>query len=401
MKRKLISFCLVALFGIAGARGGLTLTVPEVSIARGGTSNVVIYFDFGTQPYTAYQFDIAYPEGISSVADGEGCPSFIPGDIYTTEHVVSSIYTPQGLDRFQCFSPGSKPFTAQSGTLLILPVKAQKNLAEGTYQATISPIEFVQTDATPDRPEPVTFNIIVNSQVVLDETSTLSPAAASGVEAVVRRTIKADEWSTLCLPFAMTEAQVKEAFGNDVKLADFTGTETEHDASEHVKGITVNFESTNAIEANHPYIIKVSQPVSEFMVSGVDVVPDEEAACIEFDNGRTDSRRIVYSGFYGTYRAGTVLNKYTLFLHDNLFWYSTGETKMKAFRAYFDFLDVLTEVEEAGVKILAVIDGMATSIGSLAPALPLGEEATYNLAGQRVGKSYKGIVVENGRKTIK
>lgn len=53
------------------------------------------------------------------------------------------------------------------------------------------------------------------------------PEAAEGVNVRVKRTIKANEWSTLVLPFAMTAEQVKSAFGNDVQLADFTGVETE------------------------------------------------------------------------------------------------------------------------------------------------------------------------------
>ena len=39
----------------------------------------------------------------------------------------------------------------------------------------------------------------------------------------VKRTINANEWSTICLPFAITAEQVKGVFGDDVQLGDFTG----------------------------------------------------------------------------------------------------------------------------------------------------------------------------------
>ena len=395
MKQKFISLCAVA-------KAGVTLNVPDVNIIPGGTSNVVICFNLGNQPYTAFQFDIDYPEGISSVSDAGGNPSFIRGDAYSESHNVSSIYTLQGLDRFQCFSVSSTPFSAQNGTLLILPIKAQKTLAEGTYQATISPIEFVQTDATPDRPDAVTFNITVDRNVVLDETSIVPPASASGVNVQVKRTIDANKWSTICLPFAMQEDLVKECFGDDVLLCDFAGTETYFDNDNNVTRITVNFNDAKAIAANHPYIIRVSQPVAEFSVENVDIVAGEDEAFVEFDNGMSGSRRVVYSGFYGTYHAGTLLDKYTLFLSDNLFWYSMGKTKLKAFRAYFNFLDVLTEMEEAGAKVNLRTNNHETGINSTGGFRQTdATKSTYNLAGQRVGSNYKGIVIVNGKKQLK
>lgn len=402
MKQKFISLCAVALMFAVQAKAGVTLNVPDVNIIPGGTSNVVICFNLGNQPYTAFQFDIDYPEGISSVSDAGGNPSFIRGDAYSESHNVSSIYTLQGFDRFQCFSVSSTPFSAQNGTLLILPIKAQKTLAEGTYQATISPIEFVQTDATPDRPDAVTFNITVDRNVVLDETSIVPPASASGVNVQVKRTIDANKWSTICLPFAMQEDLVKECFGDDVLLCDFAGTETYFDNDNNVTRITVNFNDAKAIAANHPYIIRVSQPVAEFSVENVDIVAGEDEAFVEFDNGMSGSRRVVYSGFYGTYHAGTLLDKYTLFLSDNLFWYSMGKTKLKAFRAYFNFLDVLTEMEEAGAKVNLRTNNHETGINSTGGFRQTdATKSTYNLAGQRVGSNYKGIVIVNGKKQLK
>lgn len=156
---------------------GVKISVPDVIVTQGGTSDLVIHFDLGTQAYTAYQLDIAYPDGISSESDSEGHPAFTKGDIYSVRHNVSSVYTAKGLNRFQCYSLQSDEFTAQDGILLNLPIKAQKTLAEGMYQATITPIEFVQTDATPDRPEPITVNIRV---VMPERLATNNYALAKG-----------------------------------------------------------------------------------------------------------------------------------------------------------------------------------------------------------------------------
>ena len=72
----------------------------------------------------------------------------------------------------------------------------------------------------------------------------------------------------------------------------------------------------------------------------------------------------------------------------------------KAFRAYFQFLDVLTEVENAsGIKIWVNPDD-ATGIDNVNANLNH-NDAIYNLAGQRVGKDYKGIVVTKGKKALR
>lgn len=394
MKQKIVSLCVATLMAIAQGYSGVTLTVPEVNIGQGGTSYVIINYDLGTTAYTAYQFEIAYPEGISSVNDSDGNPSFIKGEVYNDNHSVSSSVTTEGKSLFQCYSGNSDPFTAQSGTLLMLPIKAQKTLAVGTYQATISPIEFVQTDATPDRPEAITFNITVSSTVVLDELSTIAPTAASGVNVTVLRTINANEWSTICLPFAMTAEQIQTAFGEDVtvELAHFTGYTCNGTT------IIVNFDNVTSIEANHPYLIKVSTSISQFHVNNVTINPSSDPRV----SYKTNNKRL--KDFVGTFVAEfDFYNDAThtpLFLSGNKFWYATENTnKMKAFRGYFDFYD---EVSDASSRITMHFEGDATGIRDLNHETIINNRY-YDLQGRRVeNPAKKGLYIRNGKKmTVK
>lgn len=395
MKQRIMTLCIAALMVVQGYCG-VTLTVPDVNIAPGSSSNVVIYYDLGAEPYTAYQLDIAYPEGISSVSDEDGNPAFTAGDVYNKEHIVSSIYTSKGLDRFQCFSITSLPLTSQSGILLVLPIKAQKTLAEGTYTATISPIEFVQTNATPDRPEAVTFNIKVTKRVVLDESSTVAPSAAEGVEVQVKRTINADEWSTICLPFAMSEEQLTATFGSDVELADFTSWTSQENGDGAIVAINVSFAKVTAMEANHPYIIKVSEKVDEFTVKGVDIAP---VATPTVQVGANNSQR----GFmYGTYVTATIPAE-NLFLSGNKFWYSVGKTQTKAFRGYFKFRDVLEEyygnAANASSRISFSFNDEPTGIVGI--TLSESQDDIFDLQGRKVETPSKGIYIRNGKKLKK
>lgn len=245
-----------------------------------------------------------------------------------------------------------------------------------------------------------------DGRVVLDESSTNLPDAATGVNVSVKRTINAGNWSTICLPFAMTEEQCKEAFGADVKIADFKGTESEFDGEDNVIGIKVKFQSVTSMEENHPYIIKVKEKITEFTADGVTIEPDERA-CIEFDNGETGSSRIVYSGFYGTYVANTVLDKFTLFLSDNKFYYSAGKTKIKAFRGYFAFHDILADVEgNSGAKIAFMVDDIPTHIENYVADRVYLEGAVYTIGGQLIGKNVnknqlkKGVYIRDGKKFV-
>ncbi|MBR6456891.1 MAG: hypothetical protein IKS72_08230, partial [Prevotella sp.] len=236
--------------------------------------------------------------------------------------------------------------------------------------------------------------------IVLDENSTTAPAAASGVNVRVLRTIKANEWGTICLPFAMTAEQVTAAFGPDVKLSDFTGYTATKAANGNTIDITVNFSPVTplAVAANHPYIIKVSNGVTEFSVKDVNIVPAEPT----INRGTEDEPKAIV----GTYVADTTVPNLCLFLNGGNFYYSKGLTRMKGFRAYFDFYDVLTSVansSNAGAKIGLNIEGETTSLNE---ELRMKSEESvgewYSIDGRKLNgePTRKGVYIRDGRKVV-
>ena len=233
--------------------------------------------------------------------------------------------------------------------------------------------------------------------VVLDENSTEVPASASNVDVQVLRTIKANEWSTICLPFTVTGEQVKQAWGEDVQLASFTGWESEEDENGAIVAINVKFTDANpadGIPANTPMLIKVSKAAETATFDGVTIEPEDEPVV---QVGRKASER---GWFYGTYKK-TIVPEENMFLSGNKFWYSTGKTTIKGYRGYFEFRDVLDAYYDGSeVKVYIFFDEDATGISK---SFPSGENLgeAYNLAGQRVAGNYKGIVIENGKKILK
>ena len=244
----------------------------------------------------------------------------------------------------------------------------------------------------------VTGSFIQNIYI-LDENSDNADVLkqAADVAVQLKRTIKADEWSTICLPFTATGEQVKTAFGDDVQLASFTGWESEEDGNGAIVAINVMFTSVSAdegIAANTPMLIKVSETVTEATFDGVTLEPEEEPMV---QVGKKASER---GWFYGTY-AKTIVPEENLFLSGNEFWYSTGKTAIKGFRGYFEFRDVLDAYyDDSEVKVHMLFDDDATGIETIDHS-SLNIDHYYNLAGQRVGKGYKGVVIENGKKVIK
>ena len=241
------------------------------------------------------------------------------------------------------------------------------------------------------------MNVVSAHSVVLDELSTVAPVAATGVNVTVKRTIKADELSTIVLPFAMTGAQVKAAFGDDVELYDFAGYETEENTDEDIIGISIKFNTLDAnagMEANHPYVIKVKADVTSFTADNVDIDPEDDPTVATVKRNKKQ-----WSEFIGTYVANTTLEATNIFLSENKFWYSTGNTKMKAFRAYFDFYDVITEIEDeyGAIKVRLDFDGDATAIDTIA-AGKSAVEGTFDMSGRKIENAQRGLNIVDGKK---
>lgn len=400
MRIKNIVLAVALLAGTVNSLATDKLRVGNVDVAKGNKVVLAIEADFEKDDFIGYQLDVTLPKGLSLELDAGNRPI---ATSYTALDIVGSVLNTANeytVYRFVASKMGNPRIPSGNYTLMSATILADAGLTVGEVMAcSVSSIKFSDANQQGTNLENVDFNVTITDRIVLDENSTAMPEAATGVNLCVKRTINAGEWSTICLPFSMTTAQVKAAFGDDVELGNFCDTESTYDDADNVVGISMSFEDVDEIEANHPYIIKVSEPVTEFMVDQVDIDLAEDDALVEVDNGLTGRRRVVYGGMYGTYHAQTTLEKYALFLNGNQFWYSRGLTKMKAFRAYFIMLDVLSEAEEAASRISLVFgDDATTAIRDIDGKAAVRE--VYSLQGVRVKKPGKGLYIRGGKKMI-
>lgn len=383
MKRNII-LMFIWLAGMLAAHATDGLTVADASIPTGKTGSIDIELTNNDNDFAGFTFNVILPDGVHFVMNGEGKPTFVKTTRFLESHNLLSGNKGTGKGAFGCYSTDA--IKGKSGVILSIPVTVDDAIAVGTkLSAKITEVTFTTVEVTEKVFPDVTFDITVEEKrTVLDENATAAPAAETGVNVKVKRTIKADEWSTLCLPFSMSEAQVKAAFGDDVKLADYVDYDTTEDGGDIV-GLQLNFQTSTTITAHKPCLIKVSSPISSFVADGVDVkikgIPSNGA-------------------MKGTYIT-TTLATYSLFLSDNAFWYSKGKTTMKAFRAYFVLDDILAEVESAEAKIRFVVDEEPTVIEGIATPDVTGEVFTLqgiSLGVQDVQSLPKGIYIIGGKK---
>lgn len=391
MKRTLFNLLFLAICGMTTAQ---TLSVDDVQVLPGTTASYELKINVEGGAYSGFQYQMQFPAtGFALTSNTTVLPTWQGGVLSVGD------LDAEGKTNASAFSSSDKEIPA--GDIVIGTVEFQVNddVALGEYDVTISGFDFL--DGTnyvhANGGAPVTFKVKVvdHYSIVLDENSTTAPTASSEpVDVIVKRTINANNWSTICLPFAMTEEQVKTAFGNDVQLAEFTGYKATEDGEGNVVEIKVNFSDATAIAANHPCLIKVSENVTQFAVEGVDIAPEEEPTVATVK--RTKKQ---WSEMIGTYAATTIEDQ-MLFLSGNKFWYSTGSSKIKGYRAWFDFYDVLTEVESSSARVSMFFDEVITDINKVSEKKSNMSGAIFDLQGRRVNKPVQGIFIKDGKKII-
>lgn len=412
MKKKNFLLSIALLLGLSNAMADNTLSVGEVALPKGGEVDIVIKYTLDT-PCRDFQMEFLLPE--SDAIEYVGFTKLISTNQSITTNPIEGGVSFVGAT----MEDPDNNLISGTGNLLMITIRDTKGLETGTrLTASLKNIEFSapvnETDVAPVNISDVNFYIVISEVedfVTLNENSLVAPSVTSGsVDIKVKRTLKSGVWSTICLPFNMTEAQVKEAFGDGTQLAEFSDYTANKDGND-VTSLSVDF-SAAVVEdgiyliANLPYIIKTTKDLTEFMVNDVSI---EDVELMDAESNTRKSRKPI-GKFVGTYTANTTVPANSLFLSDNKFYYSTGLTKMKAFRAYFTFNDVLASLNSAAARINLTVnvndaDGNTTSI-SHADFLPLPSGRVYSVAGQYIGESEaieklpRGVYIVDGKKRI-
>lgn len=252
--------------------------------------------------------------------------------------------------------------------------------------------------------------------LVLDEDKTLDVTKRyTGAKMLLHRTFTKNAtndkkgWNSIILPVDMTAAQVKEAFGEGVQMAEFDRLE-----NNWIKFSTVNVAADGVVlKKNTPYIIyPTKEPLNNYsyIVDGVTKILDGPvyvANGIKYDDQTSDLTYAVNGG--GMTYTGSYSNPTTV--SDGSYMFSKGDLihtikshDVKAYRCW------LKEDMHTGKMLMFSLDGNGmggtTGIHVIEENKQNTNTGIYNLGGVRmntnnIDKLPKGVYIVNNKVVVK
>lgn len=250
-------------------------------------------------------------------------------------------------------------------------------------------VSFTSSDRT--RASSITVYVSLPT-ISLSESEENKIETKSDVNISLNRKLVKGVWNTICLPFDVSAAQAKSAFGADVRIAALNAES---------KGNTLMFDNKTAegIKAAVPYLIMPSEVKADdkYEFYNVSIKPENtaSAATVSTPNG------FAFKGIYNKVDITQDINNpksYAAFLGANntLFKAKSGSTT-KGFRAYF-----VIPNSTATSALRVVVDGNATSIKNINCGVVESDDAVYNLQGLRVDTRslMPGLYIKAGKKFV-
>lgn len=219
-------------------------------------------------------------------------------------------------------------------------------------------------------------------EIAINEGESYTPANVAGTVTLLRA-LSTEKWNSFVVPFQISNAELKTAFGIGVQVAEYT----EEAVGENS---TISFipMETPAIAANKPVLLKPSTVTNNntYVFENRDISTSE--AKVEGTN----------FDFVGTYAATSTIAAGDYFIGTSKtdgkskLFQSTGTTTIKGTRAYL-------KAKSANARITNFIfDEDATVISGVKMAGDSGK--IYNLNGQEVKSTRKGIFIQDGKKIV-
>lgn len=278
--------------------------------------------------------------------------------------------------------------TSKNASFRVMSADSKHAVITMTGNKTLVPFSVAKCTSLKSNPgwenvgqEITSIDFIGEYQAVNTE-SRFDIAASKDSKVSYDRTFIQDQPSTVCLPFALT-AEELEKVGKAYTLST-------------VNGSKATFTPVAEIEAYTPYLL---------IPSASGKLLEEIAATKDIANAPTEAKTSVsgsYS-FVGTLQAKESVKQegmeiYGFSASQGKFVHAGANASIKAFRAYISVPS--TALSTAASRSIDIDFGGTTGINEIQNAHSSSAAATYDVAGKRVGKNYKGVVICNGKKMI-
>lgn len=212
---------------------------------------------------------VTFPQGLTT----------IPAELFKYCANISSITIPESVTTvspnafnlstinsitIECETPPSvsSAFNVTTAVTLHVPCDEAKDL----YSEAVGWRDF-----TIDVTEPDEISVSESS----DNSLILTTYDHKRAKVVLTRTIREESYNSICLPFAVSAAEVTRVFGDDCDIEELTATEVT------ASSLTLNFTQRTAMEAGKPYLIQPQATVTNPTFQNVRIVNSAETVSVD------------------------------------------------------------------------------------------------------------------------
>lgn len=238
------------------------------------------------------------------------------------------------------------------------------------------------------------------TNVSISQNNCYTYEAKNNATVKLTKPLTANVWNAICLPFSMTEQQVRNAFGEDARIAEFK--KVDESGKNAVASFGMHY--YQLITAGKPCLIKPSKVSDNYKITGV-TIDAEKALTVTDSNKKFD--------FVGTYATTSMpVNSHFLGSNDGKLYYITTAKNISGLKAFLKPAD-----NNSGAKLSIAFDSTdndqdnnTTGIEAIKDytdqeaANSSANKGIYNINGQFVGTNPailpQGIYVKNGKKFI-
>ena len=261
-----------------------------------------------------------------------------------------------------------------------LPNSGNNNWVFGNSEYPVGTYDLVFTANTSEH----TLTLTPIKKVEIDENITYTAITREDAPIVLRRTfVNGGAWNTFVVPFAIDNTTLKAAFGDEVKVAQYSD-------SGDPNNVTVSFTTMPVpeVEPNKPVLLQTSTTAStfSFVADLVEGTPKVEGNNFDFVGSYADKKEIEAGDYY---------------LSQNTLFKSVGKgSYVKGTRAYI-------KAKTVGARVAQFFidgeEGETTGISTMQNSQGTMHNRVYNLNGQKMEKQNlrKGLYIVNGKKVVK
>ena len=162
---------LAVLLTLVGRTYADNLTVAEVELKAGESKEIAINLVNPTNKYTAFQFDLVLPDGVTIEQKNNGKPKASLNEDRIDDHTLTATDMGSNTYRFLAYSMSNAEFYGTSGALVKVTLKAEEGLGSGGKTATIKNQVFTMVSGDQVKWDDVSFTISIAAAVVPEITA--------------------------------------------------------------------------------------------------------------------------------------------------------------------------------------------------------------------------------------